>query len=198
MPHEIPNITIEEVNYERTDWELEYFLLFGICVAGKTAIQIKPALNHFLSLGLEDSEEFLSPFNIIRKMIEEDSLLEFLYKANLGQYTKLVKSFKQLVDMELDLKTCSLNDLLSIHGVGPKTARFFLCYNRPNQPYAILDTHILKYIKKHIDPRAPAATPSGNVYIRLEKAFVKHANNLGYEPVDLDLKIWEENSRGMV
>jgi len=197
MQHdEVKDTIIEDINYDRSDSELEYFLMFAICVAGKTAKQIKIALNKFLAEGFANG--IGSPFDILRHYIATEVLYEQMKESGLGQYTKLAKAFVQITNDDFNLRECSLDDLMGVHGVGPKTARFFLCYTRPNQPYAILDTHILRYIREKLSVYTPPATPTGAKYLELEKVFVKHAQSKGYEPVQLDLQIWEKNSRGMV
>ena len=92
--------------------------------------------------------------------------MEFLKQeienAKLGQYRKIYAGFKYIAEHEYDLKTVNTGELECIPGVGMKTSRFFLLHS--NQDFkdsiAILDTHILKFIKENIDDRAPKSTPT--------------------------------------
>jgi thermostable 8-oxoguanine DNA glycosylase len=178
--------------YDASTVQLEEFLLFSICVAGKTARTQAKALHEFLNHGLENT----SPFERIRTLISLGVLRESLEKSKLGQYTKLEKAYTQLVESNLDLRTCSASDLEAIHGVGFKTSRFFLMYTRPNYECAVLDTHILKYMRDTMGlPHVPKTTP-GNyaTYNHYEKMFIEHAKHLGRNIAELDLEIWTRYS----
>ena len=56
------------INYNRTDRELQAFLLFGIFVAGKMAKQIEKKLELFLDAGYFYTGE-LEPFKIIEQSV---------------------------------------------------------------------------------------------------------------------------------
>jgi len=85
---------------------------------------------------------------------------------------------------------------MSIHGVGPKTARFFLVHSRPDQEYVILDTHVLAWLKeKGVD--VPKSTPSGESYLRIEKVALCLFRAYFGKSLDLaaiDLLIWRKQS----
>src|SRR5690606_28462084 len=98
---------------------------------------------------------------------------DLLEASKLGQYHRLSKCFRESVQtLDGSLKTCSVEDLESITGVGPKTARFFVLHSRPNSRIAVIDTHILKYLRTQgID--APKGTPpKGEKYSRFEGEFI--------------------------
>lgn len=173
------------IDYERNQNELERYILFAICVAGKTAIVQEKALRDFLML----SEEY-SPFEAIRGMIKQGTFEIYLKESKLGQYTKLSKAFRQLVNSNINLETCTVEDLEAIHGVGPKTARFFLTYTRPDQQYAVLDTHILRFMREKLYIDTPKSTPTGNKYKQLENKFLEYAKTTGKSIPVLDLEIW--------
>jgi len=98
--------------------------------------------------------------------------------------------------VDLDLATCTLEELMSVHGVGQKTARFFLLHTRPDCQCAVLDTHILKWLRDNqVD--APQNTPTSvKQYLALEKQFLFLAReNFPFMSIaDIDLTLWMKYS----
>jgi hypothetical protein len=181
--------------YDRTEYELEEFLLFCISVAGKTAKHISVALDRFL----ECKDEYpvvkkYSPFSKIIYLHGENRLLGAIQDSGLGQHTKLTKSFIEVAHSFIDLSMCTVEDLEDFHGIGPKTARYFILHSRPNQRIACLDTHLLKWLgDRGYD--VPKSTPSGKRYAELEQVFLKEADEMGVDPAVLDLSIWNNYSK---
>jgi thermostable 8-oxoguanine DNA glycosylase len=174
--------------FDRTHEQLEEFVLFTICVAGKTAkIQAKK-LNDFLL----NNNGIDHPFECIKRLDKENKLMDEIKKVKLGQYSRLCESFRQIV--KLNLKTCTISDLENIKGIGPKTARFFMLHSRPNQKIAVLDTHILKYMGS-LGIKVPKSTPNGKKYKELESKFIQIAESKGKNIADFDLEIWKYYSR---
>ena len=181
----------ENVAIERNDYQLQEFMLFCIAVAGKNARNIAQALDRFL---YKFNTQGITPFEIIKNLNKNKMLTGAIEYARLGQYKKLTKAFTQVA--ELDLRTCTLEDLENVHGIGYKTSRFFLTYTRPNQMFAVLDTHLLRYIREELKiEKVPKATP-GNIktYQQLEQIFVNHCKDLGKTVPELDLEIWTKYS----
>lgn len=190
------------IDYNRTDEQLQELLLFCVAVAGKSSKQIEKALDNFLSLRFNlNRSKPLSPFKFIRFMNLftkltgcKDVLRSRIIDSKLGQHNKLTRSFTELSESRLDLRKCSIEDLMKIYGIGPKTARFFISSSRPNQKMAILDTHILKYISRYKN-NIPKSTPSGKKYIELEKWFIKHCEERGVQNIsEFDLLLWKKSS----
>ena len=139
-------------NYNRSLNEKQEFLLFCMVVAGKTAYIQANKLEEFLRsihnrLMLPDN---CNPFQIIKSAHQHGILLQELQKAKMGQYNKLFKGFKYIVDNPINLEQCKPDELEKIPGVGMKSSRFFLLHSNINykNKIAILDTHILKFIHK--------------------------------------------------
>ena len=129
------------------------------------------------------------------KDLGRDGIHNALVANKVGQYTRLTKGVMQSLD--LDLRTCRLDDLLKIHGVGNKTARFFLLHAREGCNYAVLDTHILAWLRTHGVEEAPKTTPTDNkIYRALEKKF-RYISRLCYPHLadaEIDLLIWSIQS----
>lgn len=168
-------------NFSRTKEELEEFLMFAIVVAGKNSAQQAVKLDAFIG-GIGGT------FDVMRPMAQDDIKFH-LETVRMGQYTRISKAFSKIT--HLDLTNAPLEEIEA--AVGPKTARFFLLHSRPNQNVAVLDTHILKYMReKGMD--APKQTPSN--YRKFEVLFLDLFKSFGegLSLAEFDLKIWSERA----
>lgn len=173
------------INFKRSEPELELLWLFSGVAAGKVAKTQAKSLAFMLD-GLKGS----TPFEKVERAVKDNGLLVALNYSRLGQYGRLTGFMKGSLVLRGKLKTCSLADLEAIHGVGPKTARMFLMFSRPDQPYAALDTHILKHLKAE-GFQVPKTTPTGPQYRRLETVFLGLAFRAGKTPAEYDHEIWK-------
>ena len=184
-PH---NIT----NYNRTQAELEEFLLFAILVAGKTAKTQAEKLNQFLTSAKVCD---ISPFDWIEKLSQYCGLMDSMKHYKLGQYNRLDKAFKGILQFKGKLDSVSAQELETIDGIGPKTSRFFLLHSRPNLRVAVLDTHILKFLSE-MGYKVPKATPSSKKkYRKIELDFLAECDKQGKNVADMDLEIWKSYSK---
>ena len=107
-------------NYNRTQAELEEFLMFAIIVAGKTAKTQAEKLNQFLASAKVCE---ISPFEWIEKLIARShdcGLMDCMKHYKLGQYNRLDKAFKGILQFKGKLDSVTLDELESIEGIGPK------------------------------------------------------------------------------
>lgn len=202
------------IKYDRTRAEKEELILFLICVAGKKASTVSRQLNQFLLAPHE-------PFLWVKMLIESGTLEQSLRMYRFGQYTKLTKAFTQIANSNLDLDTCTKEDLMKIHGIGRKSASCFLAWTREGEQVAMLDTHILKHLKhlQQVFPYYPKGHPEYNarglrtmlhgvnipkntpsskkLYDILEKAFLEYAKILHRNPTEVDLEIWKHYANGL-
>jgi thermostable 8-oxoguanine DNA glycosylase len=181
-------IPAEVTRYDRTDAELEEFLLFAVCVAGKNSkIQAGKLADFLLETGI--SKPFDTPFGIIRAFIRDGILRQQLERVKLGQYNRLAKVFENLVKLPWSLREVTVEQLQMV--VGLKTSRFFLMHSRPGFRCATLDTHILKWLNEQ-GIVAPKATPSNpKKYLALEQKYLAICDERGCDPATLDLEIWK-------
>ncbi|KAB2646029.1 MAG: helix-hairpin-helix domain-containing protein [Verrucomicrobiota bacterium] len=185
-------------DFARTQAQLEEFLLFCFVVAGKNADQQSVKLEAFL--------EGRSPFAWIRKLEKTDSLVTELRRVKMGKYSLLSQGFHQVAHANLDLRTCTWETLTTFPGIGIKTAKFFILHSRESQMLAVLDTHVLYWMKEclgHKTPRGlavPDHTPQdpslyqfwetvyfGLVLSRLKPTQASGENPINWAHVDLDL-----------
>lgn len=194
-------------HYRRTQYELEEFLLFCIVVAGKRAFIQAQKLENWIT-DWEFSRPKELPFEMIRRLalsgiggmkadgtyLNQTCLEMSLKRHGMGQYSRLVPCFTKLANSGLDLRTCTPEDLEKIKGIGPKTSRFFILHSRENQRFAVLDTHILSWMRD-LGIKTPRATPNGKKYTDLEKTFLKLCDDRKTDPASLDLKVWIEKRK---
>jgi len=187
-------------NYNRTKNELQDFLLFTIVVAGKTAYIQAQKLEQFLSsINTRLSmPEHTSPFQSLKSADQHGILMEEILKAKIGQYKKIYNGFKYISEREYNLNRMTPQLLECIPGVGMKTSRFFLLHSDKyyKDKIAILDTHILKFIKENIDDRAPKSTPTIAVtYKYWEDVFLSWCEVNNKDMAEFDLEVWKSYAR---
>lgn len=181
----------------KLDYSLFYkesFLLFAVLVAGKSSESIKKKTNALISdiIG-EDKPDSLYAY-ILENLSDNDfeGLLTLLKKHKTGKYSLILNFFRDVKKSKIDLRTCSMNELESLRGVGKKSSRFFMVYNRSDQQNcAILDTHILKFLRAN-GYDAPQQTPSGKLYDQLEKNFLEIIETVKPKQTlaEIDFLIW--------
>jgi len=197
------NLPKQPKRMSKTD--LEWWILFGIAVAGKGAKQTQEKMRVFLSdipnpriSGSTTSDTVMAefrktatPFERVRYLISEGKLLSQMRKHKLGKYKLFNKAFRSAI--KLDLDTITVEALEQIPGIGPKTARMVAMYGFPDTcgDVAVLDTHILKWLRLK-GYNAPKSTPqAGKKYLTLEQAFIAEAKKEGKTPAELDTEIWQ-------
>jgi hypothetical protein len=170
--------------------ELEWFILFGICVANKPANITRKKMDDFLELISGD----WSPFDKVRVAINAGLLGKNLRKVRFGQYNRINRAFRQVIELNLD--NLSVETLESVKGIGPKTARFIILYYKPKSEVVPLDTHVLRWLREH-GYNAPKSTPpAGKKYQELEQAFVKEAKKRRLSVKELDTIVWQTYATG--
>jgi hypothetical protein len=178
-------------NFNLSRPQLELHLLFWVAVAGKNAHTTAAVLDRFLRTHARRAPPRATPFGIVRAVHRTGKLGLRLRQAGFGCYLLKAKAFAALVEGGLDPKTCTLEELEAVPGIGPKTARCFLLHTRPGQPYAGLDVHVLRFLQDR-GHQVPKATPAGRRYRELERAFLAEAAAAGKAPAEFDLEVWNE------
>jgi thermostable 8-oxoguanine DNA glycosylase len=189
-------------NYNRSEAELEEFLLFAILVAGKKAEMQAKKLDSFLfQSGLCN----MTPFEAIEHLLKlgesryytigNNPLVICMKSHKLGQYKRLYNAFKGILDFKGRLSSVTKEELESVKGIGSKTSRFFILHSRPNQKVAVLDTHILKWLGSVGYTNVPKQTPPKTKYHIWETHFLNEASNRNRNPAELDLEIWKSYAK---
>lgn len=176
--------------------EVQAKLLYSMIVAGKSANFADKATRTLLTIASQMAKVTygkIQPFDLFQQLTSKQ-LMYCLRKARTGNYTKLWKAIgcvnTAFATKSLDLMTCAPEELEKIHGIGPKTSRFFIMWIRPEEKFAALDVHVLRWLRaKGHD--APKSTPqSTKQYRRLELIFLDYAKQMKKTPRDLDYEIW--------
>ena len=183
-------------DYGRNETQLQEFLLYCVCVAGKKSEIETRKLDKFLSGA--------SPFKLIRKLLKSssvicmDGLMDHLSKNKIAPYKQRWNSFKDIVTLLPDnLSEVTLDELQQVRGISTKTSRFFLTHSREDFDEPVLDTHILRYLKD-VGHDVPSSTPQNpNVYGKVASLFKKEADLAEMSVTDFDLKVWTEYSYGL-
>ena len=98
--------------------------------------------------------------------------------------------------LDFNLDCVSVDELVRVKGIGPKTARFFVMHSRKGEKVATLDVHILKWLSEQGVENVPLQTPQNEVtYKRLETEFLERAKKMGKSPAELDLEIWKKKAK---
>jgi len=161
---------------------LLYKLIYSVIVAGKNADFAYNVMAKLFPNGNIENE--------IKSWVHDDIVGQKVKEARTGNYTKIEKAIREIVEKDFNLETCTIEDLESISGIGPKTARFFMLWTRPDVRCAALDVHILRFLKE-MGYDAPRTTPpAGKKYKELEDAFIKEADRVGLTPAQLDSYVW--------
>jgi len=188
-------------DYKRNEWQLQEWLLYCICVAGKKSEIESPKVRQFC---LDPRFGFnLKPFDLIRKLlkvssVEMDGLKQHLHKYKIAPYKARYNSFVDAVHMlPDDLSEVTLDELQSVRGISTKTSRFFLTHSREDFDEPVLDTHILRFLAEE-GYDVPESTPQNpKMYARIAKIFSAIAETENKSVTELDLEVWTRYSYGL-
>lgn len=174
-------------NYDRTDEELQEFWLFCLAVAGKKATMMAKKVDEFLK-----PRGSLTPYQYVDHLVSFTTLDNRLRAVKMGKYALLEKGYEQSAHKGPTwLRTASAEDIRTyVTGAGYKTSRFFTLHSRRNENVAVIDTHMLKYLKHIGAPNVPDGIPNGPDYLRLEKILLAEATKKKMAMADFDLAIW--------
>lgn len=190
-------------DFERTRAQQVRFLLFGICVAGKRSAVIAEKLRlaerrlysesepSALANALDTPEYEQDLAWRLDALVQDPERFERACKrAGLGKYQLLRAAAEEVARRfaadALWIDHAGLDELLSIPGVGPKTARFFLVHSRRGARHIILDVHILATLGE-LGMKVPKATPPEPRYSAIEREAIALLESQGIR----DLHSWD-------
>jgi thermostable 8-oxoguanine DNA glycosylase len=181
---------VRATDFDRSDDQLEEFLLFCIAVAGKHAGRTAINLERLLQYGRLWGND--SPFELIKTLSEKTDLAQLMKEMGFGCFNIKSRGMIQAARSCVNLRTCTVDELENLYGVGMKTARYFVLHTRRNARLACLDTHVLQWMSYYTGHDVPSKTPTKKQYLKLEESFLKIADAMQITPTDLDLKIWNK------
>lgn len=178
--------------YDCTDAELEERILFWVAVAGKNAQVQAHKVDGFITLlrTLSKESDSWTPFELIRATGSD--LVRWTAKnVKIGKYNTLVPCYVRLASSTIDLRACSVEDLMKFPGIGPKTARCFILHSRAGARLAGLDRHIMRFLASRGYTRSIGTPGNPREYARLEAIFLKECDKYHMAPADFDLMLWK-------
>lgn len=175
-------------DYNLDECGLQEMILFWVCAAGKNGRTSARCLDKLLI----DINGYEYPFQALRAQ-DPITLPNVLKRNGIGCYTTKARSMQELANSNINLRTCTLSDLESVYGIGPKTARCFILHSRKNVRVSGLDTHILKHLRS-LGYDAPNSTPTGKKYLDIEKIVLMLSDKANMTPADYDLMVWNKYS----
>ena len=185
-------------NYDLDRAGLEENAVFWVLVAGKTADVVAVALERILDelSAATKLPRAMGAFFLVQTFRGMRKQLRPLLKRHgIGCHGSKARSLHELVDSDLDLATCTLADLIAIHGIGLKTAQCFLLHTRRDSNVVGLDTHMLAELRERgFD--APKATPSSlKTYEKWSEVVRGLAQEAGMTMPEFDLHIFNKRHR---
>jgi thermostable 8-oxoguanine DNA glycosylase len=193
--HERPEYWVfadDMYNWANTREKRELVLLFSIMAAGKSADRTSDALNYMMHMLPGNT-----PLDKIRGLVKRQDALEKLKSFRIGQHNRILKAFRAIVDFDVDVTPPDPDKLRNIPGIGLKTSSFVaLVYDR-TLPVAVLDTHVLKFLRNRMKIEAPLGTPSSaKIYDRLSRPIIRLATLLDVTCGDLNIVLWKLGKEG--
>lgn len=190
-----------------TEYIKQKFLFTALCVAGKNAKQQQKKVDVFCKNVERWAGGRATPLLAILSSIPAAKLhaaIDRELKAvKMGQYTRLIAAVKHLCmwySQDNDcFNTIEREALRLCPGMGMKTASFFLINTRVDVVHAVLDTHILSWLRNVRDYKtAPRSTPSDvYIYKMWEGVYFGEMFKEGYTTKDtamFDLRLWKSGA----
>ena len=169
----------------------EELAMFAVCVHGKNAKVQAEKFNDILE-ALQATNSDLRPLSIWMTM-DDTEQMDLLKQYRLGQYSKVAKAWNHLTAVTPPF---TVENLMKVPGIGPKTARFITVYGGTDTERAILDVHVIRWLRKQKLWPYPRAPKNASEYAQGERIFLAQARKLGMTPAELDTKIWQAFQRG--
>lgn len=164
--------------------QLEWRLVYAMIVAGKSA--------RFANGAVKRLQEVVPrvALRVPISFLGNGNGGTFLRAARTGNYGKLERACRALREADLDLSAVTPGELERIPGIGPKTSRFFVVWTRPEAEHAVLDRHVLRWLRGRGHPCPDTVPAAGSPYQALEALYLREARALGRTPRELDLEVW--------
>ena len=196
-------------DFERDEAGLQEFLLFALFAVHTNADVAANALATLLKRAGSKKAEPFKALKQLRQLLDtknEESrpgvkadLQAILSECGLRYHGMRAEAILKLTDkMVLDqhgfsapmLWQLKRSDLIQWHGIGMKTASFFLIHSQYDAEVACLDVHIMRYLRQRHEDAPTDPWKSKAVYEKWERVFLDHATELDYHPAELDILIW--------
>jgi hypothetical protein len=173
----------ELTDYHRSRRQLEGLVLYSVMAWARDSNRAKEAL---------ECPPARTPFGRIRKAIRQGTLQAAVEATRIGDYRKRTRAI--IAAVELDPRTVDVATLASC--IGLKSARLVILHSRSDAQCAVLDRHVLAYLRELGYDVPERDTPSSpRRYKQLEQIVLNECQRQGRNPAELDLTTWVERSR---
>jgi N-glycosylase/DNA lyase len=124
--------------------------------------------------------------------------MDYIVYVGIGKYRQAAEriygehgSIRGFIEKTHDVRETRRRLASEVSGLGPKQASLFLRNIGYNSDIAVLDVHVLTYMRWTglTDTSAKSVSTVGK-YEKLENAFIEHSYSLGYTPDRFDLAVW--------
>jgi hypothetical protein len=175
-------------NYHRTDGELEALVIYAVMAWGREASRAQRAV----SVLLDHCPPAVSPFKQIRLASAAGMLRAALEATRIGDYAKRQRALERAIAH--DPRTVSVEVLSAC--VGLKSARLVALHSRRDASCAVLDRHVLAYLRDLGYAVPERDTPrNSHRYQAIEALVLAECARQGRHPAELDLTTWLERSQ---
>lgn len=193
----------------------EKFLLTAMCVAGKKATVQQSKVDDFCNIIQRELPKSYPSVTLDTPIFQalgalppgntRDGYISALLKrVKMGQYTRLTRGIKEVIQKmqspDFDIDSLDREDLTDIHGIGMKTASYWLLYAQ-GKPYAVLDRHVLSWLHERRGVTFAVTPQSVKSYLDTEEVFMHEMNSLGLtdeDIADFDFKLWLQYSENNI
>jgi hypothetical protein len=180
------------------------FLLTGLAVTGRHAVIQQKKVNTLISNIARWVDDTTPVFDILTRIpsrIFRITVLRELKAVSLGQYDRTADAICWLANEHLKdpqfFESVTRDYLVGCPGIGWKTASFYEMYSKQKPWCAVLDVHILRWLRS-LGVTVPHQTPqSYKKYREIEDRFLSEANAQGVTPETLagfDFALWKQRA----
>lgn len=163
--------------------EIFYDLCFAICAPQTKFTNNRKVIDILISKNFFEND---IEYNELRDIVKA---VRFLRKADYLLYAKTIfNNILEILDSNTSEQEKRINIIKLVKGLGWKASSHFL-RNCGYQDLAIIDTHIIKFMKLKEAPK------NGKQYLLIEDEFREIAKENGLAIAELDAYIWKVNSK---
>lgn len=174
--------------FDASKSRLQELIVFWILVAGKPARRIAPVWDQMLRR-IRKETGYRLPFKALACYTEEQ-LVNMIKEYGIGCQSLKANALYTIVRRQIDLRTCTAEELERIRGIGRKTSHCFIMHTRRDTAYAGLDTHVLHFLND-LGFKVPRSTPgSDKQYKRVQSIFLNVVKAIGRTASEFDLLVW--------
>lgn len=150
-------------NYHATDDELLEFWFLCVLLRGRNSDRAFQVLSKFL----DGSREYESIDHYIRRLYSESKLIDQLKVAEIDGFKRVGAAFLQ--SLNVNLRTATVDELMELPEVDNRCVRFFLIHTRMNFRGAVLDSFVMRWMRRYVEDCPIKPPTSYKMYAKWEE-----------------------------